>query len=573
MLSTLSPSLSENSSLKKRLLSKGIVSQDQIVIALKEAKAQDKTLGQALISLGFITPKVLQDALSEAAGWDAIDLSKIVIDTEIRQRLPQEIALRYKMLPLYKHENTVHIALCESHNIIAQDHLRRYFPSPEKINLCIAPEQDILDMIQGSYYRGNTLEELFQELEKIHTQEDQNTKHNSLFNLEDNKSIQLVHSIIFHGVRLGASDIHFHPEESFIRLRYRLDGFLEQITSFHKEIWSRICVRLKLLGNMNIAESRKPQNGRFTLTMGARDVDFRVASHPTIHGESLVLRILDKTKSLRPLEELGFTPSQVELLKTSLKKPQGLYVITGPTGSGKTTTLYSMLSYLQSSDLNLMTLEDPVEYKLPFIRQSEIHNGGGISFAEGVRSLLRQDPDVIFIGEIRDEETAQIALRAAMTGHRVLTTLHTNDAFGVIQRFKDLGVSPQDLAENLVFATAQRLLRKYCTTCKARINNQEVFPNAETAMLQSLGAPTPAEEKASEAIYCSTCQGRGYKGRIAVTEILSFTENFKKAILQGATSDKLLALAKEQGFSPLWDQGLALTEAGITSQAEVKRHL
>jgi type II secretory ATPase GspE/PulE/Tfp pilus assembly ATPase PilB-like protein len=356
--------------------------------------------------------------------------------------------------------------------------------------------------------------------------------------------------------------VHFEPEAAFLRVRYRIDGVLEPMRSLHRKYWPAIAVRLKVISGLNIAESRAPQDGRLSLTLYGRGIDFRVSSMPTLHGENIVLRVLDREKSIIALEAMGLPAATLERLKKAIARPEGLLIVSGPTGSGKTTTLYSLLSHLNRDEVNIMTLEDPVEYPLPIIRQTSITELSKVDFAGGVRAIMRQDPDIILVGEIRDRDAAEMAFRAAMTGHLVLTTLHTHSALGVFPRLVDMGIRPAMLAGNIVAIIAQRLVRRLCPKCK------EGHP-PEADEREELGGAVP------ELIYrprgCAHCAGKGYKGRLPLMESLLMDETLDEAVLQGATPRELAALASERGWRSLAEDGLDRVRSGDTSLAEIRR--
>ncbi|MBA3813091.1 MAG: type II/IV secretion system protein [Alphaproteobacteria bacterium] len=345
-----------------------------------------------------------------------------------------------------------------------------------------------------------------------------------------------------------------------MRLRYRIDGILSQICTLHVAYWPAICVRLKVMCEMNIAEVRRPQNGRITFYVGPREIDLRVASHPTIHGENIVIRILDKSRSLLALNELGYSTEVVLQIKKALKRPDGIFIITGPTGCGKTTSLYSMLSYMSTPKLNIMTLEEPVEYQLPLIRQSDMRELGGMGFEDGVRSILRQDPDIILIGEVRDPGTAQIALRAAMTGHQVFTTLHTNNALGSLNRLVDLGLSLPMISSHLLAIVAQRLIRKLCPHCK---QERDMTPH-EAVLLKR-----PCSQTLFMAKGCLSCRGTGYRGRLAIAEILVFDQELEERLMTTSSKLSLKALVKKKGFVSMVEDARYRALRGDTTIEEI----
>ena len=371
-------------------------------------------------------------------------------------------------------------------------------------------------------------------------------------------------ALLADAVERGASDVHFEPEQNFLRIRYRIDGVLRQIRSLHKTYWPAMAVRIKVMAKMNIAETRAPQDGRISLTLTGRAVDFRVASQATSHGENVVLRILDRQKGIVPLDGLGLEKNQLELLKKMIARPEGIILVTGPTGSGKTTTLYSVLNHINSDGLNIMTLEDPVEYPMTLIRQTSVNEAAKMDFANGIRSLMRQDPDIILVGEIRDEDTATMAFRAAMTGHQVYSTLHTNSAIGAIPRLLDIGIVPDVLSGNIIGIVAQRLMRRLCKHCKQPYE-------ASAADCKLLGVDVGKAPTLHRSVGCDQCDFQGYKGRLAILEILKFDPEFDEMIAHRATTRELLKAAISRGFKTLADDAIRRALDGNTALDEVLR--
>ncbi|MBM3468810.1 MAG: type II/IV secretion system protein [Alphaproteobacteria bacterium] len=528
----------KHSKLGEWLINQKWITSDQLIVALKEQSRGLKRLGEIVLELGFITPLQLLKALSALSGLPFISLSNQILSLSIVQKIPLKIAQDCKLILFHEDEKGAHIALADPENILALDMVRTHLGT----HVSLIP-----------YH--TTLAEIEHALEVYYPQPTLNT--------EEGQTIRLVNDLILEAVRLKASDIHLSPTGQSVDIHYRQDGILCRTHTFHKDRWSSILVRLKIMANVDIAESRRPQNGRFSLTMGGREIDFRLSCHPTIHGENLVVRILDKAYSLRSLEELGFEKNDIEIIKRLVNIPQGLIILSGPTGSGKTTTLYALLSHMDALSRNIMTLEEPVEYYLPNIRQTEIREDGPIRFGEGIRSILRQDPDVIFVSEIRDSETAQMAIRAAMTGHLVLATIHARDSFSVPQRFVDLGVSPSLLSGNLVASIAQRLVRKLCKSCRhltliSKENIQEFCLSKKISHAYQKGA-------------CEQCYQTGYRGREAIAELVLFDENFSTLIAEGKTQAILRQTWKERGGSTLWERGIEKVLTGDTSLQELNR--
>jgi type II secretory ATPase GspE/PulE/Tfp pilus assembly ATPase PilB-like protein len=376
--------------------------------------------------------------------------------------------------------------------------------------------------------------------------------------------VRLIDALLTEAVQQHVSDIHFEPESSFLRIRYRVDGVLRQVRSLHKSFWPAMIVRLKVMGSMNIAETRAPQDGRISLRLSGRLIDFRVASHPTTHGENIVLRILDRQRGIVPLEQLGLDDTALTLLKSIIARPEGIVLVTGPTGSGKTTTLYSVLNHVSTESVNIMTLEDPVEYPQALIRQTSVNEATKLDFVNGIRSIMRQDPDIILVGEIRDQPTAEMAFRASMTGHQVYSTLHTNSAMGAIPRLLDIGILPDIMAGNIIGIVAQRLIRLLCQECK-----QPYQPDAAERKL--LGIPAQQDSTLYHARGCRACNHQGYKGRIALMELLKIDHELDDLISQRASTRRIRDAALSKGFRPLASDGLRRVLQGITSLAEVSR--
>lgn len=459
--------------------------------------------------------------------------------------------MRNKVIPVELAGTTVKLAMVDVYNVLAIDQVRRHLDKSIKIIPVFSTETEINELIERYYNYDLSIDGVLREIETgIRDKAQLDGREEGYVN----PTVRLVNALLIDAIKQGCSDIHFEPEGSFLRLRYRIDGALQQIRSFHRDYWPAILVRIKIMSGMNIAETRSAQDGRINMVALGREVDFRVATQPTVHGENVVLRILDKSKSLVPIENLGFSEHNLELMKRCLKRPEGIIVVTGPTGSGKTTTLYSILGYINSIDVNIMTLEDPVEYQLPLIRQTNVREGV-IDFQSGIKSLMRQDPDIIFLGEVRDEETAIMAVRAALTGHQVFTTLHTNDALGTIPRLGDIGVPPHLLAGSLICTMAQRLARRLCTACRSpRLANEE-----ETRLLRMDIANPPTIH---DAVGCEKCGFKGYKGRMGLHEILRIDHGLDELIATKATRNQMLEYAIQNGFVPMVQDGIMKVLAG-----------
>ncbi len=546
------------------LMTKGILSEDQLRIALLEQMKSNQPIGKLLISLGFVSETTLREALSESLGRQSIDLSNAIVDPQALKLVPRDIALRHHLLPLdfdpANHRLTV--AIADIDNIVGLDRVRALLPENVEIDPLIAGESEIDHAIDQYYGYELSIDGILQEIETGEID------WRSVSATDDEYSqpvVRLIDAILTDAVKRDASDIHFEPEANFLRIRYRIDGMLRQIRALHKSYWPAMTVRIKVLSGMNIAEMRAPQDGRIGLTVSGRQVDFRVACQPTIHGENIVLRVLDRQKGIVPLENLGLAEEHLFRLKLMIARPEGIILVTGPTGSGKTTTLYSVLNHINSEGIHIMTLEDPVEYPMALVRQTSVAETAKLDFANGIRSMMRQDPDVILVGEIRDADTADMAFRAAMTGHQVYSTLHTNSAVGTIPRLLDIGVLPDIMAGNIIGIVAQRLIRRLCDHCKTPYH-------AETHEMQLVGSPAGGPRPVLfRPTGCERCDYQGYRGRIAILELLRIDSGIDELIARRATTHEIRARALEQGFVTLADDGMRRVLNGTTSLEELGR--
>jgi type IV pilus assembly protein PilB len=557
-----SESAHDSQSLESVLISKGLISSDQLRIAQKIKKDSNSSdlLQDVLVDLGFITEHIIADTISQMSGVKRFDLKTLDLDAKLIIKVPKEIALKTKAIAVKLEGEKLYVATSDVYNIIAIDHIKRYFPKNTKVEAVYATETQINEIINNFYSYDMTIDGILKEIERT---EESQVKKNLELNDYVNPTVRLVDAILIDSIKKGASDIHLEPDANFIRVRYRIDSHLSQILSFHKNCWSSLVVRIKIMSNMNIAESRIAQDGRISYDALGRKVDFRVATHPTIHGENIVLRILDKQTSLVSLDSLGWHPKNLETLKKSLMRPEGIIIVTGPTGSGKTTTLYSILNHISNISRNIMTLEDPVEYQLPLIRQTNIKDAAGLNFSDGIRSIMRQDPDVIFVGEVRDAESAEMAIRAAMTGHQVYTTLHTNDAISTINRLLDIGITTSSLSGSICCIIAQRLIRKLCIYCK----EEKTLNEKDLKLLRfdaNLPNPTIYQHKG-----CEKCNFSGYKGRTAINEIIYVDANLDELIATSATRSKMLEYLVSNGFLSMADDAVDKVLKGISDIDEI----
>ncbi|MEX2524705.1 MAG: GspE/PulE family protein [Gammaproteobacteria bacterium] len=546
------------------LVSKGVTTPDQIDIALTEQKRTKEHLGKILVRMGFATEAIIRDVIGGVIGQESVDLNRAVADGEAIGMIPKDMARRLRILPINfnPQTNILTLAMADTFDVVALDQINAHLGGSVDITPVLAGEAEIEKSIDQFYGFELSVDGILREIEtgEIDYQSlDAETAEYS------QPVVRLVNALLSDAVKRGASDIHFEPEEGFLRFRYRIDGVLRQVRSLHKNYWSAIAVRLKVIAGMDIAEVRAPQDGRVTLSLSGRRIDFRVSTLPTVHGENIVLRVLDRQKGIVALEALNLKEDELTTLKLMVARPEGVILVTGPTGSGKTTTLYSVLNYLNTESVNIMTLEDPVEYPTTMIRQTTASESSRLDFANGIRSLMRQDPDIILVGEIRDEDTANMTLRAAMTGHQVFSTLHTNSALGAIPRLLDIGVKPDVLAGNIIGIIAQRLVRMLCPSCKQPAPLEEL----ERTLLGLKS--TDRQQEIYKPKGCRECDNQGYKGRVAIMEVLKFDPDLDELVARRATMRDLLRMAVSKGFRPLVDAASARVLDGTTSLDEIAR--
>ena len=550
--------------LGEELIEKGLVTYDQVEIALTEQKKNYRLIGEILVSLGFVSESVMRDVLGKILGVGSVDLSTVIPDQGALALIPKEIADRHTIIPVSfdEYAQQLKIAMKNASDLMVQDRIHALVGRKIEIIPLVAGVGEIKKAIDQFYGYELSVDGILHEIETGEID------YKSLDAIDDEYSqplVRLVDAILADAVKREASDIHFEPEDGFLRLRYRVDGVLRQIRSLHKDYWSAIVVRLKVMSSMNIAETKIPQDGRLSLQVQGHRVDFRVSAQPTTHGENIVLRVLDRAKGIVPLENLGVNESTLDTLRLMMARPEGIILVTGPTGSGKTTTLYSMLNYVKSEQVNIMTLEDPVEYPVDMIRQTSVNEVARMDFANGIRSMMRQDPDIILVGEIRDEDTADMAFRAAMTGHQVLSTLHTNSAIGAIPRLLDIGVLPDIMTGNIIGIISQRLIRLLCPLCKSPREADEVDSKL-------LGVEYVNDTLTIyEADGCPQCDNTGYKGRVAIIEALRIDNQLDEQIAKRATLGELRASAKSTGYKTLADDAIRRVLEGETSLQEVSR--
>jgi type II secretory ATPase GspE/PulE/Tfp pilus assembly ATPase PilB-like protein len=545
------------------LVQQGLVSQDQLRIALTEQKQSNLPIGRQLVRLGFVSEGMIRDLLAHTIGQESVDLSQVIADPEALKLVPEDFARRHHTLPIAYNTDTrtLVMAITDMFNVVAIDQLRANLGGQIEIKTLLAGEAQLQEYIDNFYGFDLSVDGILREIEtgeidyqSLQTGVEEYTQ----------PVVRLVGALLVDAVKRGASDVHFEPEQSFLRIRYRVDGVLEQVRSLHKNYWPGIAVRLKVISGMNIAETRAPQDGRLSLTLNGRPIDFRVSCQPTIWGENIVLRVLDREKSIISLEQMGLADDTLTGLQLMMARPEGILIVTGPTGSGKTTTLYSLLSHVNDETVNIMTLEDPVEYPLTMMRQTSVNEALKIDFANGIRSMMRQDPDIILVGEIRDRDTAEMAFRAAMTGHQVFTTLHTNSALGAFPRLLDIGIQPEIMSGNVIGVIAQRLARLLCPHCK------EAYKPDESER-RIMGLAAGSDSVIYRAVGCDLCGNKGYKNRFALMELLRIDSDIDELIARRSTARELRNTALEKGFLPLADDGIRRVLEGKTSLAEVSR--
>jgi len=549
------------------LVQQGLITTDQLSIVLAEQRHNNIPIGRLLVRLGFVTESAIRDIMARTIGQEAIDLAQVVADPEALKLVSQDFARRNRVLPIAYDpaDQVLTVATTEIFNVVAMDQLRAMLGPQIEIKTQLASEAQLEDYTDHFYGYELSVDGILKEIEtgEIDYESLQMAGGGDEYT---QPMVRLVNALLVDAVKRGASDIHFEPEYAFLRIRYRIDGVLETVRSLHKTYLPGITVRVKVVSTMNIAETRAPQDGRLSLTLNGRPIDFRVSTQPTIYGENIVLRVLDREKSIISLDRMRLSKQATDKINLMLARPEGMLIVTGPTGSGKTTTLYSLLSQVNDETVNIMTLEDPVEYPLTLMRQTSVNEVARMDFADGIRSIMRQDPDIILVGEVRDKETAEMAFRAAMTGHQVFTTLHTNSALGAFPRLLDIGIQPDIMAGNIMGVIAQRLVRVLCTHCK-----EAYAPSREERHL--LG---PTAEKVSflhRSVGCKQCDNKGFKGRTAIMELLVMDVDLDELVARRATAKELRAAAMAKGFRPLSDEGLQRVVDGVTSLTEVAREI
>ena len=538
------------------LIEQGALTPAQLNEALEEQKLTGEKLGEILIKKGWLSNKELERYLALQGGITRIDLSNYIIEPDIVKLVPEDFARKYKLIPVFLNENTLTVAMVNPTNVFIVDELQR--TTKFNVEPVLAEELDIRHTQDQCYGETASLQKIIASVDKSKLVEEALG--------EEAPIIKIVNYLILQAVQSKASDIHIEPDEKSLTVRYRIDGILHRQPSLPKDLAMAIISRFKIIAGLDIAEKRLPQDGRILMKAANKEIDFRVSTCPTVHGENVVLRILDKSNLLVGLDSLGFLARDLNLFEELINSAYGIILVTGPTGSGKTTTLYSAISTLNKEDVNIMTVEDPIEYQFPGIRQVQINPKAGLTFASALRSFLRQDPNIIMVGEIRDLETAECAVQAALTGHLVFSTLHTNNAPTAFTRLIDMGVEPFLISSSILGILAQRLLRKVCEKCK-----ESYTPTEE--VLKTLGL----EDKIGQNITfsrgkgCRLCNKSGYKGRIGIFECLKVTPSIQQLVLKKFSADEINTQAIKEGMVTLRKAGLDNLLSGITTPEEVVR--
>ncbi|MDC4223494.1 MAG: type II secretion system ATPase GspE [Candidatus Manganitrophus sp.] len=554
--------------LGEMLIAEGLLSNEQLKRALAEQKTHGGRIGVVLKSLGLVTEDDIIKVLGKQMGIQYVDLSGIIVEPEIIQIVPEMVARRHQIIPLYKKGSILTLAMADPLNVFAIDDVKR--TAGCEIEPVMSKESDVMKAIDRYYSGAGSLEEAAREADRqgfgVAEEGDAVIELSKL--AEDTPVVKFVNTMITQAIKEGSSDIHIEPDGEVLRIRFRRDGLLREVMTAPRNLQSGVASRIKIMADLDIAEKRVPQDGRIQMKVGDRDIDIRLSTLPTLFGEKIVMRLLDKSKLLLSLSDLGFSTEGLQIFEKMIRRPYGLVLVTGPTGSGKTTTIYSALKQLSSVERNIVTIEDPVEYQIKLINQVPVNTKVGVTFANGLRSILRQDPDIVMVGEIRDRETATIAIQAALTGHLVLSTLHTNDAAGAIARLVDMGVEPFLIASSLIGIAAQRLVRKVCNACKKSYA-------ATPQLLNDLGLSHLVNGKREITFArgegCPDCRGSGYSGRIAIYELLMADDPIRQLVVTRAASSEIRKYAANMKFKSLRVEGLFKAVQGMTTVEEVFR--
>ena len=547
-----------------RLIDAGIITEDQLREALEIQKTSKQLIGTILTQLGYCTEEDIAKTLAKKTGYKYVSIDEVGVNIAVANLITPEFALRNNVLPLYEEDGVLFVAMQNPNDILVVDNLRMI--TGHEIKPVVAADMELAVAIENFANMNSGIEDYGEDYDETAA-----AAESEQLDIDDKPTVQLVNQIINNAIKSGASDIHIEALENYMRVRFRIDGVLQEIMQNPIRMYAGVISRIKVIGGMDIAERRIPQDGRATVKFEDKTMDIRIASMPTVYGEKVVMRLLERNSTkVVTIKDIKFSPRQFDRFNHAIRLPYGFVLVTGPTGSGKSTTLYATLAEISTIEKNVITLEDPVERRMAGINQVQMNTRAGMTFAAALRSVLRSDPDIVMVGEIRDSETAKIAVEAALTGHMVLSTLHTNDAPGAVTRLDEMGVEPFLTASSLVGVLAQRLVRRLCPKCKEEyeISHEElkkIVPDLET-----YGYNQPSY-KIYKAKGCLTCNNTGYKGREAVFEFLTVTEEMKRLILDRATITEVRDLAIEQEMKTLKDEGLYKMMEGSTSLEEVLR--
>ncbi len=545
------------------LLEQGLLQQEQLDRALEEHRNTPKSLGRVLIDLGYIRERDLVRALAEQVGLEFVDLTDYRVDAAATTLLPEALSRRYRAIPIGEEDGKLLVAMSDPANMYALDDIRTI--TGRDVRPLVATANDVEQAIHKYSGMGDQVEALATEAADLIDETAELGGAETA--IEDAPIVKLVQAIMTQAVADRASDVHIEPTEKDVRVRFRVDGVLHEVMHSPKSIQNGLISRLKVMADLNIAEKRIPQDGRVSIRVGSRSLDLRLATLPTVNGEKIVIRILDKSNALLQLSDLGFNDDAFKSYEKSFRRPYGAILVTGPTGSGKSTTLYATLNIVNQVDRHIITVEDPVEYRLPGVNQIQVNPKAGLTFASALRSILRADPDIILVGEIRDRETAMIAVESALTGHLVLSSLHTNDAPSAITRLTEMEVETFLVASALDCVVAQRLARKLCEKCK------ETYA-PDPAELIEAGFPehqVPEIAEMYRPVGCQSCASTGYRGRFGLYEVMPMTEEIERLTVERASSEAIRHVAIDQGMQALRDDGLQKARAGLTSIEEIAR--
>lgn len=546
------------------LKSKGIITQAQLLEVLAVGKRTNERVGKVLVTLGYCTEKDIADGLADQYGIPSIMLSTVILEPEVLKLVPEAVARKYMVIPVAIEGDALKAAMLDPLDVFALDELKKL--TGLTIEPVVTTETEIMKALGQYRGMGSSIEEAVSRIQAsgMELLKGEDELPEKLEKIAGETSVvQLVNHILSKAVVDGASDIHIEPDDDTLRVRSRVDGVLQETVNLPLKLHAAVLSRIKILGELDIAEKRLPQDGRFVVKVGSRDIDIRLSTLPTIFGEKAVMRLLDKGQMTLDIERLTPLPDTLDILRKVVKRPYGMILLTGPTGSGKTTTAYTLLSLVNTMEKNLVTVEDPVEYHLKRVNQVQVNSKVGITFASALRHILRQDPDIVMIGEVRDRETAEIAIHAALTGHLVISTLHTNDAVGTVSRLLDMGIEPYLVSSALSCVVGQRLVRKLCKACAAPYE-------ADPRLLSELGVRFQGKPpQFYRGAGCNVCKGTGLKGRVGIYEVLLLDEEVRALILAKAPANAILEAARKKGFKTLRYQGIRTAMAGHTTIDEV----